>query len=580
MVKLRELIEAALGKRRFSVFFKNVNLVNVYTGEVYRSNIGVLGDKICYVGESSCFEASESVDLKDMFLAPGLIDSHIHVESSMVIPSRFAEAVLPHGVTTAVADPHEIANVLGVEGVKAMIENSRGLNLKLYFWAPTCVPSLPGFEHSGAEINARDVIEMLRIDGVLGLGEVMDYHGVLNLSERMMDILDVGLTFKVPIDGHAPMLSGKVLNAYLVSGVEADHEIFTIEEAIEKARLGLWVKVRRHLAESKDSIATLKNRGMVSRLILATDDTPPDLLVERGHLDGIVRSAIENGLDPVEAIEAATIRPAQRLRLYDRGAIAPGKLADLILLKSLEKFEIVDVYSNGELTARNGKIAVQTYLKSKPFPEWAKKTVKTPDLKAEDFMVGVPIQHGSAYVHIIEVKGFETYLKEDKLPIENGYLKILNYALALVVERHGKIGSRAKALIGGLNMEKGAIASTVAHDSHNMVILGRSPSDMAKAWKALLEAQGGYVVVLNGKVIAILKLPVAGLMSEEPIEKVAEEFKKIRRAERELGLEEDTPIPLISLLTLPVIPHVRVTDRGLFDVDRGELIPLIKEVSA
>jgi adenine deaminase len=376
------------------------------------------------------------------------------------------------------------------------------------------------------------------------------------------------------------MLSGKVLNAYLVSGVEADHEIFTIEEAIEKARLGLWVKVRRHLAESKDSIATLKNRGMASRLILATDDTPPDLLVERGHLDGIIRSTIENGLDPVEAIEAATIRPAQRLRLYDRGAIAPGKLADLILLKSLEKFEIVDVYSNGELTARNGKIAVQMYLKSKPFPEWAKKTVKTPDLKAEDFMVGAPIQHGSAYVHIIEVKGFETYLKEDKLPIENGYLKILNYALALVVERHGKIGSMAKALISGLNMEKGAIASTVAHDSHNMVILGRSPSDMAKAWKALLEAQGGYVVVLNGKVIAILKLPVAGLMSEEPIEKVAEEFKKIRRAERELGLEEDTPIPLISLLTLPVIPHVRVTDRGLFDVDRGELIPLIKEVSA
>ena len=578
MVGLKELIEAALGRRRLSIFFKNVNLVNVYTGEVYRSNVGVLGDRICYVGESSCFEASELVDGNDLFLVPGLIDSHLHVESSMVTPCRFAEAVLPHGVTTAVADPHEIANVLGVEGVKAMVENSRGLNLKLYFWAPTCVPSLPGFEHSGAEINAEDVIEMLKFDGVLGLGEVMDYNGVVSLSERMMSILNVGLAFKVPIDGHAPMLRGAALNAYLASGVEADHENFTIEEVVEKARFGLWVKVRRHLAESKDFIATVKSRKVASRLILATDDTSPDLLVEKGHLDGILRSVIENGLDPVEAIQAATIRPAQHLRLYDRGGIAPGKLADLILVKNLERFEIVDVYSNGELTARNGKLTVQIPLK--PFPEWTKKTVKTADLKVEDFMVRAPVQYGLAYVNIIEVKGFETYLREDKLPIENGFIQPLDYALAVVVERHGKTGGMAKALVGGLNIERGAIASTVAHDSHNMVILGRSPFDMLTAWRALVEAQGGYVAVLNGRILSILKLPVAGLMSEEPIEEVAEQFKKFRRAERELGLEEETPIPLISLLTLPVIPHVRVTDRGLFDVDKGELIPLIREITA
>ncbi len=578
MVGLKELIEAALGRRRFSIFFKNVNLVNVYTGEVYRSNVGVLGDRICYVGESSCFEASELVDGNGLFLVPGLIDSHLHVESSMVTPCRFAEAVLPHGVTTAVADPHEIANVLGVEGVKAMIENSKGLNLKLYFWAPTCVPSLPSFEHSGAEINAEDVIEMLKFDGVLGLGEVMDYNGVVNLSERMMSILKVSLAFKVPIDGHAPMLKGTALNAYLASGVEADHENFTIEEVVEKARLGLWIKVRRHLAESKEFIATVKSRGVASRLILATDDTSPDLLVEKGHLDGILRSVIENGLDPVEAIQAATIRPAQHLRLYDRGGIAPGKLADLILVKNLEKFEIVDVYSNGELTARNGKLTVQIPLK--PFPEWTKKTVKTAHLKVEDFMVRAPVQYGLAHVNIIEVKGFETYLREDKLPIENGFIQPLNYALVVVVERHGKTGGIAKALVGGLNIERGAIASTVAHDSHNVVILGRSPFDMLTAWRVLVEAQGGYVAVLNGRILSLLKLPVAGLMSEEPIEEVAEQFKKFRNAERELGLKEETPIPLISLLTLPVIPHVRVTDRGLFDVDKGELIPLIRGITA
>ncbi|MEM2849947.1 MAG: amidohydrolase family protein, partial [Candidatus Bathyarchaeia archaeon] len=321
MVEFKELIEAALGKRKLSNLFKNVNLVNVYTCEVYRANIGILDDRVCYVGGDNGFEASKVTDGKDMFLTSGLIDSHLHIESSMVTPWRFAEAVLPRGVTTAVADPHEIANVLGVEGVKAMVENSRGLNLKLYFWAPTCVPSLPGFEHSGAEINAEDVAEMLKIDRVLGLGEVMDYNGVINLSDRMMNIVGVGLSFKVPMDGHAPMLRGRALNAYLTSGVEADHENFTAEEVVEKARLGPWVKIRRHLAESKDFIMSIKSSGVASRFILATDDTSPDLLVERGHLDGIVRSAIENGLDPVEAIQAATIRPAQHLRLYDRGGI-------------------------------------------------------------------------------------------------------------------------------------------------------------------------------------------------------------------------------------------------------------------
>ncbi|MEM3793198.1 MAG: adenine deaminase [Candidatus Bathyarchaeia archaeon] len=577
MVEFKELIEAALGKRRLSIFFKNVNLVNVYTCEVYKSNVGILDDRICYVGEDNGFEASEVVDGKDMFLIPGLIDSHLHIESSMVTPWRFAEAVLPHGVTTAVADPHEIANVLGVEGVKTMIENSRGLNLKLYFWAPTCVPSLPGFEQSGAEITAEDVVEMLKIDGVLGLGEVMDYSGVVNLSNRIMNIVRVGLSFKVPIDGHAPMLKGRVLNAYLTTGVEADHENFTVEEVVEKARLGIWVKIRRHLAESKDFIMAVKSSGAASRLILATDDTSPDLLVERGHLDGIVRSAIENGLDPVEAIQAATIRPAQHLRLYDRGGIAPGKLADLILLKNLEKFEIVDVYSNGKLIVRNGKLIVQ--MAPKFFPEWARRTVKTADLKVEDFMVKAPVQRGSARVNIIEVRGFETRLREDRLPVENGFIQLLNYALAVVVERHGKTGGMAKALIDGLNIKGGAIASTVAHDSHNMVILGKSPFDMLKAWEALRRAQGGYVAVLNGEVLSILELPVAGLMSEEPVEKVAEQFREFRRAERKLGLEEEAPIPLISLLTLPVIPHVRITDRGLFDVDKGELIPLIKEVN-
>ncbi len=577
MVEFKTLIEAALGKRKLSIFFKGVNLVNVYTGEVYKSNVGVLDDRICYVGEGVDFEAYEVIDGGDMFLTPGLIDSHLHVESSMVTPWRFAEAVLPCGVTTAVADPHEIANVLGVEGVKAMIENSRGLNLKLYFWAPTCVPSLPGFEHSGAEITAEDVAEMLKLDGVLGLGEVMDYNGVLNLSKRMVDIINVGLTSKVPIDGHAPILGGRNLNAYLASGVEADHENFTVEEVVEKARLGLWVKIRRNLAESKDFITAVKNRGVTSRLILTTDDTSPDLLVERGHLDGIVRSAIENGLDPVEAIQAATVRPAQHLRLYDRGGIAPGKLADLILLRNLEKFEIVDVYSNGKLTARNGKLTIQ--MAPMLFPDWANRTVKTPELKIEDFMVIAPIRRGLATVNIIEVRGFETYLKEDRLPVENGFVQSLNYALAVVVERHGKTGGIAKALIDGLNVRRGAIASTVAHDSHNMIVLGKSPSDMMEACKALKGAQGGYVAVLNGEILSILKLPVAGLMSEEPVEKVAEQFKEFRKAERKLGLEEGTPIPLISLLTLPVIPHVRITDMGLFDVDKGELIPLIKEVT-
>ena len=574
MTRFEELAEAALGKRPLTLLFKDVNLVNVYTGEVYRADVGVLGDRVAYVGDHSGLKASEVVDGSGRYLIPGLIDSHLHVESSMVTPCRFAEAVLPRGVTTAVADPHEIANVLGVRGVKAMVENSRGLPLKLYFWAPTCVPPLPGFETSGAEIRAEDVAEMLGWEGVIGLGEVMDYHGVLNLDPRIVGIVNVGRSSGVLIDGHAPMLRGRMLNAYVSSGVEADHENFGLEEVVEKARLGLWVEVRRNLAGSREFIETLAKSGVLSRLILTTDDTSPDLLVENGHLDELVRSAIANGLDPIEAVRSATLRPAQRLRLYDRGGLAPGKLADMILLKSLERFEVDRVYSDGRLVAKEGRLVAEVPIRS--FPDWAKRTVKAPSLRAEDFRVEAPIPDGWVYVNVIVVRGFETFLAEARLPVENGFIKSSEYVSAAVIERHGRGGGFAKAFIDGLGMEKGAVASTVAHDTHNIVVLGKSTSDMALAYETLRRKQGGYVAVLEGRVLALLRLPVAGLMSEEPVEEVSEKFKAFRKAEKTLGLSEETPIPLISLLTLPVIPHVRVTDKGLFDVDKGSFIPLVK----
>ena len=588
--RLKDLIKAARGLIPVDLLIENVSYVNLLTGEIYRASVGVLGDRVAYVVEGSAdrLKARRRFDGKGLYAVPGLIDSHLHIESSMLTPPRFAEAVLPRGVTTVAIDPHEIANVLGKKGVKYMLEASGGLPLKIYVLAPTCVPSLPGKETSGAELTADDVEEMLGWKGVIGLAEVMDFSGVINLDPRMIEIVEAGRRRGVVIDGHC-FLRGLDLNAYVAAGMEADHENFSFEDALEKLRLGMLIKLRApYLLDVREFVNGLKSLRSPIGFLLVTDDVLPDNLKRDGHLDNVVRSFIEAGLDPIEALRASTLYPAIHLRLYDRGLIAPGKLADMVLLRSLEGFEVEHVFADGDLVASGGKLVKPIPIPS--FPEDAKKTVKVRRLSLEDFKIRAPIERGKVKVRVIELLGAEeaegaesfsqsilTRFSIEEVEVREGWLDPGALALIAVIERHGKGGGMAKGLLKGSGLREGAAASTVAHDSHNLIVVGKDPKDMLSAANKVIEMRGGVAVARGGEVIASLPLPVAGLMSEEPLEKVAEGFEKVRKALRSIGLRDHPYSPPLFFLALPVIPEAKITDRGLYSVLEQRFVSLFAE---
>ncbi len=587
---LEDLIKAARGLIPADLLIENVSYVNLLTGEIYRASIGVLGDRVAYVieGDADRLKARRRFDGKGLYAVPGLIDSHLHIESSMLTPPRFAEAVLPKGVTTVAIDPHEIANVLGKKGVKYMLEASRGLPLKIYVLAPTCVPSLPGKETSGAELTADDIEEMLSWKGVIGLAEVMDFSGVINLDPKMIEIVKAGRRRGVVIDGHC-FLKGLDLNAYVAAGMEADHENFSFEDALEKLRLGMLIKLRApYLLDVREFVNGLKSLRSPIGFLLVTDDILPDNLKRDGHLDNVVRSFIEAGLDPIEALRASTLYPAIHLRLYDRGLIAPGKLADIILLRSLEGFEVEHVFADGDLVASGGKLVKPIPISS--FPEDAKKTVKVGRLSLEDFKIRAPIKRGKIKVRVIELLGAEeaegaesfsqsilTRFSIEEVEAREGWLDLGDLALIAVIERHGKGGGMAKGLLKGSGLREGAAASTVAHDSHNLIVVGKDPKDMLSAANKVIEMQGGVAVARKGEIIASLPLPVAGLMSEEPLEEVAEGFEKVRKAFRSIGLRDHPYSPPLFFLALPVIPEAKITDKGLYSVLEQKFVSLFAE---
>src|SRR5271157_1130097 len=499
----RDYISAALGKKELTLALRNTTLLNVFTGEIRESAIGIYKDRIVYIGPSSgCPHASQTIDAKGMVAIPGLIDSHLHVESSMMTPAKFAAATLPHGLTTAFADPHEIANVLGKEGVKAMVDDSRGLPQKLYYFVPTCVPESSAVT-AGADLTPDDIKEMLAWDGVWGLGELMDYSGVLRGDEKLMRIVQVGLEHGAVIDGHAPLLTGLELNAYVASGAEADHENFTVEAALEKLRLGLYVKLRGpYILDPKKFAKALRKIPHPYNLILCTDDVLPDNLAKWGHLDYVCRSFIEAGLDPVEAVRSVTLRPALHMRKFDLGAIAPGRVADIVLLDDLRKFNVKLVIANGAPVAKNGKMLLD--LEEGTFDGATRETMKLKPLRLEDFAVAPPVANGVAEVNTIDFSGFVehedqgqafanmilTKLNRAKLKVRNGKLLLGDVALVFVFERHGKNGNRAFGFARNL-IRRGAMATTVAHDSHNLLVVGTNQSDMLTAANLVIESKGG-----------------------------------------------------------------------------------------
>lgn len=583
MGELEDLIRASLGELPASLLIENAQLVNVITGEIYKASVAIFRDRITYVGKPEDFPAERKLDAKGRFVVPGMIDTHLHIESSMVTPFRFAESVVLHGTTTVCADPHEIANVLGKEGVRMMLENSRDLPVRIFYYAPTCVPESDAVT-PGAEITVADVAEMLEWEGVLGLGEVMDFDGLVSLKQKMVDVVRIGRERSVVIDGHC-FLTGRRLAAYVAAGPEADHENFTYEDIVEKLRLGFYAKLRGpQILDMRSIIPKIKSLRNPLNLVFVSDDTMPDILFKNGHLDYICRSAVEHGMDPIEALRGVTIRPAQHLRLHDLGLVAPGRKADVLLLNRLESFQVSHVVQNGKLVVQDGKLVLD--LKFRSFSARARRSVKLPAIDLEYFRVTPPVQNGKVRVRAInyprtEGKSLVSFVElavtdftTEELIAKDGRLQLGDLAAVFVIERHGKTRGRGQGFVKNL-LQRGAVASSVAHDAHNLVVVGKTPEDMLTAAKAVIESDGGYVAALDGKLLARIELPIAGLMSEEPVSVLAEKTEKFRDAIKLLGMIDHPYMPLLSLMTLSVWPRARITDKGTYNVlERRFLIPM------
>jgi len=579
----RQLVRAALGEIPCDLILADTRLVNVHTGQVQENtNIGILGNKIAYISEEQ-LSARSTIDARGKYAIPGLIDTHVHIESSQITPPRFAEAVLPRGTTSVAIDPHEIANVMGTEGVRLMLESSKKIPLKVFVMVPTCVPSVEELETAGANFTAKEVEEMLGWDRVIGLAEIMDYDSVIKLRERITSIIDVGRRYGVVLDGHCMFLTGKPLNAYIATGIEACHENFTPEAAISKLRAGMdYVKIRNLKLMShqfpgpaedyiQKFVAGLNQIPDKRSILFCTDDIMPDVLMEEGHLDSVLRTMISHGYDPIAAIQGATLGAANHLRLHDLGSVGPGKHADILLLDGeLEKFNVDTVIANGELVAKQGKLA-------KPFDIWqfpqsAKQTVKLRPPSKEDFYITAPIENGTANVRVIDMSSIITRFLIEEVKIENWHVQTDDLTTVAIFERHGKTGTKCLALARNAILD-GAVASTISHDSHNLVVMGRNREDMKQAVHSLIEMQGGVVVVEKGKVIARLSLPITGLMSEEPIDNVAQQMREIRYALKRLGRDERGFLSIWAI-GLPVVPSARLTDKVLVDSDNQTAVPL------
>ncbi len=539
--------------------------LNVYTGELLDGPVAILGDRILCVGERIEAKRVEEVD---GIIIPGLKDGHIHIESSKLPPGEFARLVVPRGTTSVFADPHEIVNVAGKEGFRFMLEESSKTPLRVHLMVPSCVPASP-LEESPFQLDATAVAELL--DEGAGLGEVMNFPGVISGEEDLLRKVEEARRRRMPFDGHAPLLTGEELCLYLFRGIESDHESTTEEEALEKARKGMYVMVREGTA-SKDMRIIKGLLGVQKRrILLVSDDRSASDLMREGHVDHLLRRAIEEGLDPVEAVQAVTINVAERFGIRELDGIAPGRFADLVVVKDLKRFEALRVYIEGKLVASNGK-PLFSAVKVRRIG-----TMKLPFLSPEDLTVKV--QGKRARVRVIELTGsLLTEEGEEWLPIEEGLVRAEGEVQHLaVVERHGRTGHIGRGFVRGFGMS-GAIASTVAHDSHNLIVAGSDLKDMVVAARELERVGGGQVVVSNGKLISILPLPVGGLMSDRPAEEVVSLEDELDQAYRSLGVTREDPFMELSFLALSVIPKLKLTPKGLVDVNRQEIVPPLLEV--
>ena len=567
------IINVARGLEKADLVIKNANVVNVLSEEIYKGDIAIVDGIIAGIGEN--YSGKKEIDVNGAYVSPSFIDGHVHLESAMLLPKEFASVVLPAGTTTVIIDPHEISNVLGLHGISFMHEAVKNLPMDVFTMLPSCVPATP-FETSGFDLNSYDLSLLIDKPWVLGLAEMMNFPGVLNLDNNVMAKLELAKSKEKRIDGHAPYLSGKDLCAYVASGVKSDHECTTPEEAIERIRLGMYVMIREGTAaKDLDALLPVLKKCNTRKCIFVTDDRHPSDLKE--HINGMVRRAVEAGVDPIKAIQVASLNTAEYFGLQNLGAIAPGYKADLLVLPDLKSFKPDIVMKNGNVIAHNGKLAIEI-----PQGEAlaVRNSVNVRWITPDDFKISVNEPDGKIGVKALEViphqlitKSIETEaLVEDGNAIsniENDTLKIC------VIERHRATGNIGKGFVKGFNLKCGAIASTVAHDSHNMIVIGTNDADMYTAAVALIKCKGGKVVVKDGEIISELALPIAGLMSDREFDYVVDKCEELNQAAHSIGCELNDPFMTMGFLSLPVIPELKITDKGVFDTNKFDFIDVI-----
>lgn len=566
-------IKTAIGEIPPDLVLKNAQIVNVFTGELERGDIAICGGTIVGVGEYSC---ENETDLSGRTVCPGFIDGHIHIESSMLLPREFAAAALRHGTTAAVVDPHEIANVCGTDGIDFMLAASDGLPVDIYFMLPSCVPAT-ALDESGAELCAADLLRYYGNPRVLGLAEMMNYPGVLSCDRAALEKLSDAYRLGKLIDGHAPGVSGKRLNAYITAGVQTDHECSTFAEAKERVARGQWVMIREGTAaKNLEALLGLFTPELSRRCLLVTDDKHPGELLRDGHIDYIIKKAASLGADAITAVRMATINAASCFGLKNTGAVAPGYRADLVVLDSLDSFNVLDVYKNGVRVVENGMVMPFSEVKiDGRLRETVMHSFRLNALSPDDFT----LKATGTRQRVISLIDGELLTREkivDYLPESNGVDLSRDIIKLAVIERSRGTGHIGLGYLHGYGLRCGAVASSVAHDSHNIIVAGTNGLDMAAAANRVRETQGGWAIALDGKIISSLELPVAGLMSEQSAEEMAESIRLMKETAAGLGVSGGIDAFMtLAFLSLPVIPDIKMTTFGPVDVASQKVVEAI-----
>ena len=557
----QRIIAVAAGREKADLVLKNAKYLNVFSNEFLCGDIAVANGLIAGVGK---YDGKTEIDVSGKLVLPGFIDAHIHLESSMVTPAEFAKAVVAHGTTTLITDPHEITNVMGIDGVEYMIQASQNLPIDVHFMMPSCVPATE-IDESGAELDCKDIDLYLDNKKVLGLAEMMNYVGVINGDKNVLSKIVTSQAHHKKIDGHAPELSGNDLNAYIAAGVYSDHECSTFENALEKLRKGQFIMIREGTAaHNLKALMPLLTQQYYSRCMFATDDKHPSDLLYGGHIDYIVKQALKYGADPIVALKTATHHAARYFLLNNKGAIASGYLADIVVVDNLEDFNVETVFKCGKLVF-DGEVkdfsapTVDEKLAEKCFDTFHLDSVTPSSFKVDGKLGLIGLVGGELLTRNLGTA--------DKIDVENDILKIA------CIERHKGTNHIGVGYVKGYSLKSGAVATSVAHDSHNIITVGCNDDDIAVAVNAIKDSKGGIAVVENGKIKALLELPIAGLMSDAPLTTVNEKLENAKLSAYELGADKSIdPFMTLSFLSLPVIPSLRITTKGVFDAENWKML--------